>query len=673
MKGYYYAPSNIRQPPGNSNGHMMPTNPNNMMRTNGYPPTTIRTVPKGPPPPPPSSSSFNIPHGTNVYMTETKHDQYGRAPMQMNQLMGQDQVPPPSMPMSRQPPQKFLPQQNPPPPNRTMMMNPPTPQGGYQQPPHTPQQPLTPQQQQQRYYPNQMMNSPSLSNPPTPNNDSPGNIYSPMSTQSSQQPRTSPQDLSSQTRRTKAKETKSKTAKVTSKKTRSKTTKETKAQKSRTSSQQSSPIQELPYSQQQGYQQQGNYMESMYSPYSSNQNEYIGENYNNPSPYGTQGDMDDITIENQQPSLKKHKSSEIMESPTNLNGMKNMNQDLNYLNEVNDRDLENQTFIMNSLENSNDILANFDNETRSPLSEYLKLETPPEEGVCKLTCSSFNITGELIASGTSRSNIFVWDIESRRIKYKLNSTAYNISGLCFSPNNKTLLISCSIDGSIELWNCSDEILTMNESKCIKTFNSKDNGPVYSVDFHPFNENIFCSSDSSGILRIWDLNKDNCIISIKEAATKQARYSPSGNKIATGIFNTIKIYDANTYTLINEICDHSKHIQSIYWGENDDTLISASEDCVKVWKFNGNQLECIGSFTGNKNYYAIPHPLYMDTQAIIGSYQYMYVWDYSQNRQMNHHTEIHAHNGIISSLCSFGQAKLASTSHDSCVKIWNFES
>lgn len=562
-----------------------------------------------------------------------------------------------------------------PPQNRTMMMN--NPQVGQQYP--------------SRYYQSQMMggnmpnSTPSPMQHPPPNAPSPSG-YSPMSNPSPPS-RNSPQDpntlTSSTGRRSFTKETKPKAAKPAPKKGRTKGEETTMiTQKSPTQDNfghRSPPLtpNQDPQFAQQGYQGYpmgwANNMKpqgvdnSVYSSYPNQ--EFLNDNsYQGSMPHrgSFSNGLDEIAVSN-----RKRKSSVLMDDMLEQsNDILDMNQDDSYLNDVG---RDNQLIMSSSVSNS-DFLANFENDNKNTsnysISEWKTLHLGEESNRSKIVCCSFNNTGTLLATATSKMTINVWDVNSGKIKSKFTEP-YNTSGLCFSPNPETpdILASCSMDGSIRIWDMASDS-GYGKDQVIKMFKSKEHGAIHSVDFHPTKYNLLCSSETSSYLRFWDIEKDDNIHVVKDAAIKQARFSPTGNRIATGKENIVKVFDVETLKPLYVLSGHNKPIHSVYWGDNDLTLISASEDTVRVWRLGSNSSDCIGLFTppGNKNYYAIPHPKYMNSQVLIGAYKSIYVWDYSQAR-MNQHYEIKAHDGIVSSLCSFGGSILASTSHDSEVKLW----
>lgn len=560
-----------------------------------------------------------------------------------------------------------------------------------------------------RYYTNQMMNP--INNVPSPvaslNHGSPTTVpspggYSPMSMQSTptrNSPQEQPGNVSQPSnKRSFSKESKNKTGKsVITKKNRSKSADEGQVVIQKPSSQESfghrspplTPNQESQFPQQT---YQGNYpvwnnikthpnLDSPmygYSPqpeYSipESQNTFNSGGMNHRTSYNN--GMEDLSSS----GTRKRKASviteELLDQP---NDILEITPDDSYLNEVQGRD---QSFILSNPSNSADILANFESETKNTnnynLYEWKAFHCGEEIGN-KIVCCSFNNTGQLLATGTSKMSIYVWDIGTGAIKIKLNHERSNSTGLCFSPNpdRSNILASCSLDGVIRIWDC-DSSYGNNKDQCIRQFKSKERGAIHSVDIHPTKHNLICSSETSGYLRFWDMDQDlditDCINAVKGAATKQARFSPSGTRLATGESSTVKVFDVETLKLLHVLKGHAKPIHSVYWGDNDNTLISASEDSVRVWKLGQSSAECCGNFSppGNKNYYAIPHPQYMNSQAIIGTYKSIYVWDYSQ--RMNHHYEIKAHDGIVSSLSSYGPSLLASTSHDSYVKLWSLSS
>jgi WD40 repeat protein len=111
---------------------------------------------------------------------------------------------------------------------------------------------------------------------------------------------------------------------------------------------------------------------------------------------------------------------------------------------------------------------------------------------------AFSPDGEIVALG-GFSRISLVDYRSGAIRQRLFGHAHEMNGLAFSPDGGTLA-SCSMDGTIKLWN----LQTMQEV-CTITFDvkpapGKEIG-VQGVGFAPDGNSLWAFS-RSGVLKYW---------------------------------------------------------------------------------------------------------------------------------------------------------------------------
>jgi WD40 repeat protein len=106
--------------------------------------------------------------------------------------------------------------------------------------------------------------------------------------------------------------------------------------------------------------------------------------------------------------------------------------------------------------------------------------------------------GTTVALG-GLSRISLVDYQTGAIRHRLFGHAHEINGLAFSPDDETLA-SCSMDGTIKLWN-----LRIMQEVCTITFDirhapGKEIG-VQGVAFAPDNNSLWAFS-RSGVLKYW---------------------------------------------------------------------------------------------------------------------------------------------------------------------------
>jgi len=298
----------------------------------------------------------------------------------------------------------------------------------------------------------------------------------------------------------------------------------------------------------------------------------------------------------------------------------------------------------------------------------LQFVTQLNEHQNKALCCSFGRDGISLASAGNEKNILIWTVSrsNSELVAEYKGHTYFVCDVTFSKGEgRKLLASASLDHTIRIWAVGD----YNEFVCTLKPQGETAFPT-SVDFHP-KQDILVSSDSAGFLRIWRLSDKKEIFTIPKAAMKQARFQPgTGKLLAAGYESVINVYDYETKKLSFTLTGHKKPVNYISWNtQKTNLLVSASEDSVRVWDLDStasNKCIKLKAFNGHERAHCcLFHPEKSD-RVIIGSYKFIYVWDYQQDK----HSNFQAHEGIVSSLqASPSSGLLASTSHDQSIKIW----
>ncbi|WP_298859946.1 WD40 repeat domain-containing protein [uncultured Gimesia sp.] len=65
---------------------------------------------------------------------------------------------------------------------------------------------------------------------------------------------------------------------------------------------------------------------------------------------------------------------------------------------------------------------------------------------------AFSPDGKLLAAGGSNTEIYVWDLKTGSLKYRLSGHADNITSLAFAPDGKSLASAGSYDHTARIWN-----------------------------------------------------------------------------------------------------------------------------------------------------------------------------------------------------------------------------
>ncbi|ORY40884.1 WD40 repeat-like protein [Neocallimastix californiae] len=139
---------------------------------------------------------------------------------------------------------------------------------------------------------------------------------------------------------------------------------------------------------------------------------------------------------------------------------------------------------------------------------------------------------------------------------------------------KPIIASCGVDRYVKLWN-----YFTGECELDKCFQEN----VYSVALHP--SGLFILIGFSDKLRLMSILIDD-IRTIKEFYIKncsECKFCFGGHIFAATNGTTIQLFSTWTYKCLGILKGHNGKINSLYWTQNDDILVSAGSDgAVYVW-------------------------------------------------------------------------------------------
>ena len=134
-------------------------------------------------------------------------------------------------------------------------------------------------------------------------------------------------------------------------------------------------------------------------------------------------------------------------------------------------------------------------------TEVVKLVAPKQSS--PLQCCCFSPDGRIVACAAS-DTIYVWDITDSKVRLVGNLVGHSkpIISLAFS----SFLISISLDRSVRVWQGNSFLTDAITTDDMLT--QPDSAPIESV--HLFTEDdTVVTSDSSGVVKIWDLTTSRC--------------------------------------------------------------------------------------------------------------------------------------------------------------------
>ncbi|KAJ3478091.1 hypothetical protein NLG97_g8669 [Lecanicillium saksenae] len=142
-----------------------------------------------------------------------------------------------------------------------------------------------------------------------------------------------------------------------------------------------------------------------------------------------------------------------------------------------------------------------------------------------VNCIAFHPVFSSLASGSDDCTIKIWDWELGELERTIKAHTLAVRDLDFGgPSGAVLLVSCSSDLTIKLWNPSDNY------KNIRTLNGHEHA-ITSVRFLPNNRsdrNLLVSASADRTLRLWDVTTGFCVKVFKGHSDWVRSVCPSDN-------------------------------------------------------------------------------------------------------------------------------------------------
>ncbi|KYN00919.1 Glutamate-rich WD repeat-containing protein 1 [Cyphomyrmex costatus] len=113
-----------------------------------------------------------------------------------------------------------------------------------------------------------------------------------------------------------------------------------------------------------------------------------------------------------------------------------------------------------------------------------------------------------LASGDCKGNIHVWRIDVSGASWHVDQRPYNshaphsVEDLQWSPSERNVLASCSVDKSIKIW----DIRTSPQNACVLTVSGAHTADINVISWNQKESQFMISGGDDGMLCIWDLRQ-----------------------------------------------------------------------------------------------------------------------------------------------------------------------
>ncbi|PAV14694.1 nucleotide-binding-oligomerization-domain like receptor [Pyrrhoderma noxium] len=275
--------------------------------------------------------------------------------------------------------------------------------------------------------------------------------------------------------------------------------------------------------------------------------------------------------------------------------------------------------------------------------------------------------GEFIVSG-SWGRIYLWNVLSGELvkKLKLRSRS-DVNSVSFSPVNKKLIAFGTEDGTVEVWDVTNE-------EPVTVGNHKQ--PVTSVAFSLPDGNHVASGSLDDTICIWNVERRELAVGplIGHKSVVQAvAYSPDGTRLVSGSLDkTVRIWNSETGQLLSTLNGHSDWVYSVAYSFDRSRIVSGSNDnTILVW--NAESGEIVGKpITGHDN--CVSSVCFSpDGKRILSgsSDNTARVWDAVTGKPL--FPPFSGHTKWINSVCFFPDGtRFATGSKDGTIRIWTLD-
>jgi len=262
-------------------------------------------------------------------------------------------------------------------------------------------------------------------------------------------------------------------------------------------------------------------------------------------------------------------------------------------------------------------------ESKSALFSVLNspnvLYTWQDEAI--VSAAAYDPTGRYIAIGNTNGMGRLLDTKSRDLVYRIEMTT-SINSLAFSPDGTRLAIAT--DDTAEVWNVQtgekiyslaghdgysihcieyspdgNLIATGGEDWNVKIWNASNGSlkvtlpshtdAVNSVDFSPDGTRLVSGSSDDTVI-LWDLENNDLLYKFRpdgfntnEYEVYSVSFNPWGDRIISGGYKTVVIWDAFDYTEVSRLSGNRAQVYKAIFAPDGLSMLTASAS-VKIWDY-----------------------------------------------------------------------------------------
>lgn len=209
-----------------------------------------------------------------------------------------------------------------------------------------------------------------------------------------------------------------------------------------------------------------------------------------------------------------------------------------------------------------------------------------------------------LATGSGSGELKLWDLESGELTTTIADNSGRLLSIAANADG-SLIASGSSNGTLKVWPV-DAIATQKSQTNLRGQALKSTGPAISaLTFHPTNPNLLISGDLTGTLHVWDIARNQIMLTLASSPPSNSRpsdniseivslsVSPDGRYVASASnSNVIRVWDVETGRLTQTLSGHGSAVTDVAFSPDGEVLASSSNDqTVRTWNWSAGRMYC----------------------------------------------------------------------------------